>query len=240
MGVSKDYSLNSVPATGQISDAESVTICEDGNAGLKILFLGNSITRHAPAPELGWHGDWGMAASARHNDYVHRLIGMLNGAGIGCGYCIANLSEWERLCYMSLLRSKYKSALEYPADIAVIRLGENARLSDRIEQFEESYAYLACELAAKGMTVICTDLFWENTAFDGFIKKLAEENNYGFVEIHDLGNDEAMKAVGRFENVGVAVHPGDRGMEQIARRLFESIMQNRCIEAGNKGKWRNA
>ena len=204
------------------------------------MFLGNSITRHAPAPELGWHGDWGMAASARHNDYVHRLIDMLNSIGVRCGYCIANLSEWERSCDMSLLQSKYKSAFDYHADIVVIRLGENARLSEEIEQFEESYAHLAGNLAAKGRVVICTDLFWENTVFDRFVRKLAEENNYGFVEIHDLGNDEAMKAVGRFENVGVAVHPGDRGMEQIARRLFESIMQNRCIEAGNKGKWRNA
>lgn len=34
-----------------------------------------------------------------------------------------------------------------------------------------------------------------------------------------------MKAGGKFENVGVAVHPGDRGMEQIAHRLFDTIKQ---------------
>ena len=225
MDVSNDYSLNSVPATGQTGDGESVLICEDGDVKLRILFLGNSITRHAAAPQLGWYGDWGMAASARQNDYVHRLVALMDGIGIKCGYCIANLSEWERSCDDSLLCGRYGSALSYPADVVVIRLGENAPLSDKLAQFEECYARLAEKLAADGKIVICTDLFWKHAAFDKFVKNLAEEKNYGFVQIYDLGNDDSMKAVGRFENVGVAVHPGDGGMEQIARRLFASIKQ---------------
>ncbi len=223
MDVSNDYSLNSVPAMGQTGDGESFLICEDGDVKLRILFLGNSITRHAAAPQLGWYGDWGMAASARQSDYVHRLVALWNGIGVKCGYCIANLSEWERTCDMSLLDGKYKGALGYPADIAVLRLGENARLSDDLPSFEESYARLAGMLADKGSTVVCTDLFWEHAAFDAFVQKLAEQNGYAFVQLHDLGGDEKMKAAGRFENPGVAVHPGDVGMERIAERLFKAI-----------------
>ena len=37
----------------------------------KILFVGNSITRHGPNPAIGWTNNWGMAASAEAKDYVH-------------------------------------------------------------------------------------------------------------------------------------------------------------------------
>ena len=42
-------------------------------AAARVLFLGNSITLHGPAPAIGWTGNWGMAASAERLDYVHLL-----------------------------------------------------------------------------------------------------------------------------------------------------------------------
>lgn len=43
-----------------------------------VLFLGNSITHHAPASTIPgadpfWEGDWGMCASRKDSDYVRRI-----------------------------------------------------------------------------------------------------------------------------------------------------------------------
>ena len=66
----KDLQENIIPAEGQ----NEKDYFSEGNGGLKILFVGNSISRHAPKPEVGWTGDWGMAASEAEKDYLHLIV----------------------------------------------------------------------------------------------------------------------------------------------------------------------
>ena len=58
---------------------------------------------------------------------------------------------------------------------------------------------------------------------DEFVESLAAEKGYDFVQIHDLGNDEQMKAVGKFGHAFVAAHPGDKGMAVIAERIYNVL-----------------
>lgn len=222
MKISKDLLNNDVPAEGQLEKDEWAAFYPCANADLKIAFLGNSITRHGVAEELGWYGDWGMAASRRGNDYVHRLVGLLEDDGKRISYCIVNLSEWERTRDNSLL-DRYAEVKNFNADIVIVRLGENARLTENLEEFESCYKEMT-EYFSGGAAVVLTDLFWEYGPFDGFVKKLAEEKGYAFVKIHDLGNDESMKAAGKFAHGGVAAHPGDKGMSEIASRIYKALV----------------
>lgn len=223
MKISNDLLKNDVPASGQLKDSDCISFYSADSADLKILFLGNSITRHGRAEDLGWFGDWGMAASSKQNDYVHRFVGRLGEDGNRVSYCVANLSEWERTRDMSLLKTKYDAARAFNADIVIVRLGENARLAEFLEEFKPCYKEMVEFFSSSGAAVVVTDLFWEYEPFDNFVKSFAVEKGYRFVQLHDLGNDDKMKAVGKFNHGGVAAHPGDEGMAEIAKRLYAVI-----------------
>ena len=97
-----DNHLNTVAATKQVSDDKQVLIVKNGGK-IKITFLGNSISRHMPKPEIGWVHDWGMAASSRENDYVHVMVRELEKKYGSVDYCICSLSKWEREYWYSML-----------------------------------------------------------------------------------------------------------------------------------------
>lgn len=223
MKICKDLITNDVPAVGQLKGSDCISFETTENADIKLLFLGNSITRHGKAENLGWCGDWGMAASSKENDYVHKLISKFCQKGIKVSVCIANLSDWELTRNMDLLFTKYLSALRFNADYVIVRLGENACPDKYLSEFELCYGELTDLFSRNGAKIVLTDLFWEYEPFDNFVAELAKARGYAFAEIHDLGNDDEMKAIGKFSHNGVAVHPGDKGMAEIAERIFRVL-----------------
>lgn len=65
--------------------------------GVKVLFLGNSITLHGSLPKIGWTNVWGMAASAKEKDYVHLVTrGIEREAGRKADLRVRNLADFER------------------------------------------------------------------------------------------------------------------------------------------------
>ena len=64
---------NTVDASNQLGDGKFLRFGEVQGSP-KILFAGNSMAWHAPKDDIGWSGDWGMAASKRENDYVHQTM----------------------------------------------------------------------------------------------------------------------------------------------------------------------
>lgn len=65
----KQIEKNTVKAENRLN-----TFINHSGKGKRIMFVGNSITKHAAKEEIGWFGDWGMAASKEENDYVHIVI----------------------------------------------------------------------------------------------------------------------------------------------------------------------
>lgn len=220
-----ELAKNSVQAKGQLTPNQFVTFEDEEKTGLRVMFLGNSITRHGVAAAIGWHHDHGMAASAKEKDYVHILMKKIRERDENAAFCICQAAEWERnYANGSDVHERYAPARAFEADVIVMRLTENCPTKEFDgEAFtKELKAFLRYLDPAGKAKVIYTTAFWKHPA-DPFTRALAADEGAPLAELSDLGADPAMKALGLFEHTGVANHPGDLGMKMIAERIFEKM-----------------
>lgn len=220
---------NTVSSINQLKENEYVEIFNENDPEIKILFAGNSITKHAPNEEIGWSGNWGMAASSLENDYVHQTLKKLKDVYGSISYCICQVSEWENNYKNTDVNyDLFSKAREFCADIIVMRCVENCKVKEFDEIcFEREYKklieYLNCKENAK---VILTTSFWYHPKADEIIRKIGKEKSYSVIELGELGEKDEMKATGLYEHCGVAAHPGDYGMKVISEKIFEGMKKN--------------
>jgi lysophospholipase L1-like esterase len=199
----------------------------------RVLFLGNSITLHAPAPNIGWEGNWGMAASAIEKDYVHILLQKWNSKnGNTPDSMIKNIAEFERNLGDYDIEQQLKSELSFKADVVILAIGENAASPKTDEErikFSAALELLLKTLKSNGgPTIYVRSQFWPDTEKDSLLKKAAEKGECVWVDLKQLGADpiNAASAERHFEHAGVAGHPGDKGMQAIADRIWDAIQQH--------------
>lgn len=218
---------NTVKAENQLKESEFVSFENLRGNGIRIMFVGNSITRHGVLEEIGWHWDHGMAASSKDKDYVHQLISRITPVHSDAAFCICQVADWERKYKTSEeVLPLFESARNFDADIIIVRFVENCLVPEAPEDaeiFKAEFAKLLDYLTHSGKAkFVITTGFWRHP-FDEAICEVAKQKNSPIVELGDLGEDDKMKAVGLFEHEGVAAHPGDLGMQTIAERIFEKL-----------------
>ena len=129
--------LNNVRADNQLSQKDCLSIYKN-DGDIKVLFIGNSITKHGPAPDIGWNGNWGMAASDLENDYVHLVVNSLREK-VSVDYSIAQCSRWEQNYNdtENFFKNNYQDLQDFEADIIIVRIGENVKLKNDEEEFRK-------------------------------------------------------------------------------------------------------
>lgn len=215
---------NSVSAENQLKESEYVSYINPEGKGRRIMFVGNSITRHGVNLEIGWNNDFGMAASSVQNDYVHVLAEKMKEIYPDAVICVCQAALWE-MHYETGgdVFDYFSKAREFKADTIVMRIIENCDyVSFKNELFYNNYKLFINYLNSNDAQIILTSGFWKHPG-DSDIEAVAKEKGYDFVYLGDLGEDDAMKATGLFEHTGVAGHPGDRGMRKIADRIFNKM-----------------
>jgi hypothetical protein len=187
-----------------------------------VLILGNSIVRHSPKPEIGWFGDWGMAASVKDSDFVHLLIRDIHQIDPAVKVKFKNIADFERNFDTYSLSDL--DSVRNP-DILVMKISENVQDKKAMsDHFIRYYDKLIQAIASRKRTmVVIVDGFWKKQQVNGLIEKYARRKKVPFVSIYDLSNDSTNMAIGRYEHKGVAAHPSDKGMRMIEQRIWNSV-----------------
>jgi hypothetical protein len=203
----------------------------------RILFLGNSITLHGPKADIGWTGNWGMAASSEDKDYVHLVAGALNQhTGSRPQIMVRNIADFERNYATYDVDLQMQDLFVFDPDLVVLAIGENvpALGSEGAEaQFKAGVmSILRCVLAKRHPMVVVRSCFWADADKDEVLRQACQEADGIFVYAGPLGREAANTARSErsFRHDGVAGHPGDKGMKALADAIVEAILKSRNEE----------
>lgn len=202
----------------------------------KVLFLGNSITLHGPAPQIGWTGNWGMAASESEKDYVHLLTANIaQVAGSQPETMVRNIAAFERGYATFDIAKEFRKELDFNANLVIVAIGENVpelATEDERAKYAAAFARLLTALKQQGKPAIFVrSSFWPHATKDDIMRKVSADAGVTFVDIAKLGSDKsnAARSERKIEHEGVAAHPGDKGMRAIADEIFAAIRRQAGI-----------
>ena len=199
-----------------------------GNNYSKVLFLGNSITKHGINEY--WWGLWGMAATTRENDYVHRVMAGIRSHNQSTTFSAVNIANWEQDFSTPLSSLISLSDLSADTDLIVIRLGENVSNTSGFQNaLTNLYNYVTG--IAPNARVIITGQFWPNSEKEAACKNVATAKGATYVKINQYGNSAYEERVGNYvygddgqwhmiDRSDVASHPSDAGMQAIANEIL--------------------
>lgn len=214
---------NTVSAERQTKEKSNVFYYGNEKADKKILIVGNSITYHAPKESIDWINSCGMAASCAENDYVHILVRKITSQ-TPADIMVVQLSGMEvAISNGSFCVKDYGQEREFAPDILIFKLGENIKLDVNKDYLKRCLSDFVGYVCKKGCAVVYSTCFWPHRVFDETVTELSRFEDAYLVSLSDLDADPENKAYGKFTHAGVAAHPGDKGMREIAERIFTAV-----------------
>jgi hypothetical protein len=199
----------------------------------RVLFLGNSITLHGPKPDIGWTGNWGMAASSEDKDYVHLVTAALaRHTGSAPQILVRNIADFERNYATYDVDREMKDFFAFDPDLVILAIGENVPALGTEEaktRFKTGVmSILRCALARRHPLIVVRSSFWANEAKDEILRQACREAGGIFIDAGPLGRDPADAASSErsFEHAGVAGHPGDKGMKALADAIVAAVLNS--------------
>lgn len=187
----------------------------------KMLVVGNSLTYHVESPDIGWYGNWGMAATSQANDFAHLVhaglqsdqgdialtleLGAIRGEGAMVVDPPDGTDPWTLL-------------LPTDADLVIIQLGDNYWYTSNLTHLQNQFAAMVADFKAQANNpdVFCISTWGSSTEKDAAMRAGAESSGARWISISGLINVAGNQAFDQYDNWGVGWHPSDQGMSAIA------------------------
>lgn len=199
---------------------------EGGDSVIKVAFVGNSITLHGIAENIGWDHKSGMAASTIDNDYVHKLAKKISlNKKVSVEFAVINVAAFEQN-FESFDKKRLEKIKDFSADYVVFQLGENVsveNVQNKHDLFVERYIDFINEFKSSAK-IVCLP-FWHNKDKIGAITEVALKTNSFIVDLSHLGavgldSRNYARSERDYQHAGVGIHPGDFGMENISDNIY--------------------
>ena len=159
-----------------------------------------------------------MAATTATRDYAHVLASRIPGAS----FEVRNISALET-DPVHFNPASIDSSLARAPDLIIVELGDNATDA---AAFRPAYASLIAHVAATpSITLLCVSTWWNSLEVNRAIQETCAGTGAQYVDISGLYPDPINRAGSErsFLDPGVAIHPGDEGMKNIAGVLLLAL-----------------
>ena len=226
-----DFQENPIPALNQVKGGVYTFGAPVEKGGRRVLFVGNSITLHAPKPSVGWTNRCGMAASDIAHDYVHVYADMFGRENANASFMIAQVAgSIERSFFKEdwSAKNKFAAARDFRPDVIILFFGANvpkeydANPAAYPRRFGEAIGQMLDFVDPDHRArVLVSEGFYIRPVLDAEKRVLAERRNAVWVKMDDIRR--------RADTHGRFNHPGDLGMRLIAERFWNAT------KSDNKG-----
>ncbi|MBQ4157989.1 MAG: SGNH/GDSL hydrolase family protein, partial [Clostridia bacterium] len=171
----------------------------------RVAFVGNSLTLHPPKTDIGWTGNWGMAASAMEKDYVHILMNRFLKENPTAEFMVKNVFVYEQKFWEGDL-SIAEELRAFRPTLIVLAIGDNVAQDEaKKHDFRKYYEMLIDYIDPEGQaSVVCTSCFFPKPTVDRAIWETAKKRNLVFADFGSVSVDAKNKARGLFWHAGVA------------------------------------
>lgn len=204
----------------------------------KVLLLGNSLLLGFSTD--GSHGaPFGATASDSKHDWAYLLTERLKLKSPNIVINKLHDAKFEQsesdTVSESYISTEFAQA-EKGNDLVIVQIGDNANTELRRETFKNNFSKLinAIRVSNPSADIVVAGSWFNGGGIENFLQSQASSLNYTFVPLSDLCTSDNMANVGDTVtfNDGVQMqvfeairtHPGDKGMEKIANRIYDNLI----------------